>query len=147
MHPFTRPSIPSSTYSFIHPLLHQSIHPFTFSNIKWHGELFHGINRLHMGVDSPWRGKILTNLMNYSGENFMPQCLNPNVAALVKSPEQRIKPPFKQWKNKKNHNIKSKFAQKLIKPAETIGHSSYFRFDDDNKTKYTYSLNHHKGNG
>ena len=28
-----------------------------------------------------------------------------------------------------------------------MGYSSYFRFDDDNKTKYIYSLNHHKGNG
>ena len=28
-----------------------------------------------------------------------------------------------------------------------MGNSSYFRFDDDNKTKYIYSLNHHKGVG
>ena len=28
-----------------------------------------------------------------------------------------------------------------------MGNSSYFRFDDDNKTKYIYFLNHHKGNG
>ena len=28
-----------------------------------------------------------------------------------------------------------------------MDNSSYFRFDDDNKTKYIYSLNHHKVNG
>ena len=28
-----------------------------------------------------------------------------------------------------------------------MGNSSYFRFDDDNKTKYIYSLNHRKGMG
>ena len=28
-----------------------------------------------------------------------------------------------------------------------MGNSSYFRFDDDNKTKYVYSLNHHKEMG
>ena len=26
-----------------------------------------------------------------------------------------------------------------------MGNSSYFRFDDDNKTQYIYSLNHHVG--
>ena len=25
-----------------------------------------------------------------------------------------------------------------------MGNSSYFQFDDDNKTKYIYDLNHHK---
>ena len=28
-----------------------------------------------------------------------------------------------------------------------MGNSSYFRFDDDNKTKYIHYLNHHKGMG
>ena len=28
-----------------------------------------------------------------------------------------------------------------------MGSSSYFRFDDDNKIKYIYSLNHHKEMG
>ena len=28
-----------------------------------------------------------------------------------------------------------------------MGNSSYFQFDDDNKTKFIYSLNHHKEMG